>query len=138
MLQSLLQTFWVERDEFWSFHWTLRSKPLKATQPLIGATRITDLAVNVVLPWLWMRAVEGKNSALQEKIEARYLAWPAAEDNTVLRLARSRLLGGASARELKGAAAQQGLLQVVKDFCQQSNAICEQCRFPELVREWRI
>ena len=85
-----------------------------------------------------MRAVEGKNSALQEKIEARYLAWPAAEDNTVLRLARSRLLGGVSARELKGAAAQQGLLQVVKDFCQQSNAVCEQCRFPELVREWKI
>jgi len=138
LLTSLLEAFQVESDEFWSFHWTLGSKRLKTGQPMIGPTRVTDLAVNVVLPWLWMRAVEGKNSALQEKIEARYLAWPAAEDNTVLRLARSRLLGGVSARELKGAAAQQGLLQVVKDFCQQSNAVCEQCRFPELVREWKI
>ena len=104
----------------------------------MGSTRVTDLAINVVLPWLWMRAVEGKNDALQEQIEARYLAWPAAEDNAVLRLARNRLLGGAPPREMKGAAAQQGLLQIVRDFCQQSNAICEQCRFPELVREWRI
>ena len=136
--RSLFDAFHVELDDFWSFHWTLRSKRLKSGQPMIGSTRVTDLAVNVVLPWLWMRAVEGKNSALQEKIESRYLAWPAAEDNTVLRLARNRLLGGAPARELKGAAAQQGLLQIVKDFCQQSNAICEQCRFPELVREWKI
>jgi hypothetical protein len=138
LLETLLATFSVATDEYWSFHWTLRSKRLKTPQPMIGPTRVTDLAVNVVLPWLWMRAVEGKNTAWQEKIESRYLAWPGAEDNTVLRLARNRLLGGAPARELRGAAAQQGLLQIVKDFCEQSNAICEQCRFPELVREWRI
>lgn len=138
LAKSLFEAFSVEDDDFWSFHWTLRSKRMKAAQPLVGPARVTDLAVNVVLPWLWMRAVEGKNSALQEKIEARYIAWPAAEDNTVLRLARNRLLGGASARELTGAAAQQGLLQIVKDFCEQSNAICDKCKFPELVREWRI
>jgi len=85
-----------------------------------------------------MRAVEGKNNALQERIEARFMAWPGAEDNSVLKLARQRLLGGAAPRELKMAAAQQGLLQIVRDFCQQSNAVCEQCRFPELVREWKI
>jgi hypothetical protein len=138
LLNTLLTTFSVETDEYWTFHWTLRSKRLKTAQPMIGPTRVTDLAVNVVLPWLWMRAVEGKNAALQEKIESRYLAWPAAEDNTVLRLARNRLLGGVPPRELRGAAAQQGLLQIVKDFCEQSNAICEQCRFPELVQEWRL
>jgi hypothetical protein len=25
-------------------------------------------------------------------------------------------------------------LQIVRDFCEHSNAVCEQCRFPELVR----
>jgi hypothetical protein len=74
---------------------------------------------------------------LQEKMESRFLAWPSAEDNSVLRLARNRLLGGASAREVKGAAAQQGLLQIVRDFCEKSNAVCDQCRFPELVRDWK-
>ena len=140
LLESLLEIFSVEKDDFWSWHWTLRSKRLKAAQPLIGPTRVTDLAINVVLPWLWMRAVEGKNpdSGLQQKIEARYLAWPAGEDNAVLRLARNRLLGGAPAREVKGAAAQQGLLQIVRDFCEKSNALCEQCQFPQLVREWKV
>jgi len=35
---------------------------------------------------------------------------------------------------LRGVAAQQGLIQIVRDFCDHSNAICENCRFPELVR----
>jgi hypothetical protein len=37
---------------------------------------------------------------------------------------------------LKTASAQQGLMQIVRDFCEHSNAICEACRFPELVRGW--
>jgi hypothetical protein len=36
------------------------------------------------------------------------------------------------------AAAQQGLLQIVRDFCDHSNAICADCRFPELVRNMQL
>lgn len=133
-LLSLLQG---SEDEFWSRHWTLRSKSLPKPRPLLGVARATDLAVNVILPWLWMRAIDGHNKALQQVLEQRYLAWPAAEDNAVLRLARQRLLGTASARRPRTAAEQQGLLQIGRDFCEHSDAVCTQCRFPELVREWR-
>jgi hypothetical protein len=132
----LLAALQVPKDEFWSRHWTLRSKSFEPPQPLIGATRVADLAMNVVLPWLWVRALEGKNRRLQEEMERRYFSWPSAEDNSVLRLARERLLGGASARMIPGAAGQQGLLQIVRDFCEHSNALCAECRFPELVREF--
>ena len=131
---SLLEALQVERDDFWSWHWTLGSKPLKKEQPLLGATRVTDLAMNTVLPWLWSRALEGKNAAVQQRLEARYFEWPAAEDNSVLRLARRRLLSGAHRCAFPGAAAQQGLIQIVRDFCDHSNAICENCKMPELVR----
>ncbi len=133
---ALLEALQVKPDEFWSRHWTLRSKPMARPQPLLGATRVTDLAVNVVLPWLWIRAVEGKNERLRQEMERRYLSWPAAEDNAVLRLARQRLLGGASPKVTPGAVAQQGLLQIVKDFCEHSDALCADCRFPEVVRQW--
>lgn len=133
---SLLQVLQVARDEFWSWHWTFRSGRLKKPQPLLGATRVADLAVNVILPWLWTRAAEGEDPALRTEIERRYLAWPVAEDNAVLRLARQRLLGGATRRALPGAAEQQGLMQIVRDFCDHSNAICENCQFPELVKAW--
>ena len=137
MAPALLEIFQIGPDEFWSWHWTIRSPRLKKPQPLLGASRVADLAVNVILPWLWIRALEGKNSDLQREIENRFNAWPAAEDNAVLRLARQRLLGNASRRTPSGSAAeQQGLIQIVRDFCDHSNAVCENCRFPELVRDW--
>lgn len=134
LLESLFEIFSVDCDEYWSWHWTFRSARLKRSQPLLGAARGTDLAVNVILPWLWTRAGEGKNAPLQREIERRYDAWPPAEDNAVLRLARQRLLGGARRRGLRNAVAQQGCLQIVRDFCDHSNAVCADCGFPELVR----
>ena len=132
MLESLHEILQVERDEFWSWHWTFRSARLAKPQPLLGETRATDLAVNVILPWLWIRAAEGKNTRLQREIERRYFEWPAAEDNSVLKLARQRLLGTSSRRALRNAAEQQGLMQIVRDFCAHSNAICEDCRLPAM------
>ena len=132
-LHAILQ---VERDDFWSWHWTFKSARLAKPQPLLGAARVTDLAVNVILPWLWVRAREGGNEGFQQEVERRFLSWPAAEDNSVLKLARQRLLGTSSARDLKGAAEQQGLMQIVRDFCEHSNAICADCQFPDLVRGW--
>ena len=136
LLASLREILQVERDDFWSWHWTFKSARLAQPQPLLGEARVTDLAVNVVLPWLWIRAQEGGNEELQAEISRRYFRWPAAADNSVLKLARQRLLGTASARILKSAAQQQGLMQIVRDFCEHSNAMCADCRFPDLVRGW--
>ena len=135
--ESLLETLQPEKDPFWSRHWTLRSATMPKPQPLVGATRVTDLAINVLLPWFWARAREGDNRRLQLEAERRYFAWPAAEDNAVLRLARVRLLGGRKSVRFAGASGQQGLLQIVRDFCDHSNALCADCKFPELVRNWR-
>jgi hypothetical protein len=137
LLGSLLKCFQVTKDDYWSWHWTFRSARLKKAQPLLGEGRVTDLAVNVVLPWLWARARTGKNETVRAAIEHRFAVWPAAADNSVLRLARQRLLGRSSSNTavLKSAAAQQGLMQIVRDFCDHSNAACDGCSFPELVRQ---
>ena len=137
LLHSLHEVFQVERDEFWSWHWTFNSARMTKPQPLLGEARVTDLAVNVVLPWLWIRAQEGGNEKILREVEKRFFAWPAAADNSILKLARQRLLGTGSVKVLKGAAQQQGLMQIVRDFCEHSNAICADCRFPDLVRGWK-
>jgi hypothetical protein len=135
-LAALHAIFQVECDAFWSWHWTFQSPRLAKPQPLLGEARVTDLAVNVVLPWLWVRAREGGREPVLRALEERYFDWPAAEDNSLLKLARQRLLGTSRARVLRGAAQQQGLIQIVRDFCDHSNAVCADCRFPELVQGW--
>ena len=138
ILESLQRILQIGRDDFWSWHWTFQSARLKKSQPLLGDARVTDLAVNVILPWVWIRASAGGNEAFQREVEGRFFTWPVAEDNAVLKLARQRLLGTANARNLKTAAAQQGLMQIVRDFCEHSNAVCADCRFPELVQSFRF
>ena len=136
LVESFRDVLQVESDEFWSRHWTFKSARLAKPRPLLGEARVTDLAVNVVLPWLLARAATGKNSTLRLEIERRYFDWPVAEDNSILKLARQRLLGTASRRVLRGAAEQQGLMQIVRDFCEHSNAICESCRLPALAGDF--
>ena len=127
-----LATFGVESDEFWSWHWTLRSARMKSPRPLLGAQRVTDLVMNAVLPWFWSRATVGGDESMRALAEARYLSWPMGEDNSVLRHARLRMFGRKRASAIRTAARQQGLLQIVRDFCDQSNALCEHCEFPAL------
>ena len=134
LVTSLAEILQIQQDDFWSYRWTLKSLPFQNPQPLLGEQRIADLAMNVVLPWLYVRALAGRNEALAQTAEARYFLWPAGEDNAVLKLARQRLFGGVSAKFLKSAAEQQGLMQIVRDFCDHSDASCNECPFPDLVR----
>lgn len=119
-------------DEYWSTHWTFRSGRFPKAQPLLGAGRLHDIAVNVILPWLYARAAADDNTGLRQRVVERYFAWPKGQDNSRLRFVRQRLLG-VRRISLRGAAAQQGLLQVKADFCNRTNALCDDCVFPDLV-----
>ncbi len=119
-----------EPDPFWEHHWNLRATPLPQPCALLGPARVTDLALNAVLPWLWSRARAGMNAAARRRVEERCRAWPAAQDNAVLRLARQRLLAGVALPRPRRAAHQQGLLQWVADFCQTRDARCTGCPLP--------
>lgn len=134
LASSLLAVLQPPLDDFWSWHWGFSTPRLAKPQPLLGESRATDLAINVIIPWFWTRARAGKNERLVRIAEQRYRAWPEAQDNALLRLARNRLLGGQQGGRLKTAASQQGLLQILHDFCDQTNALCTDCVFPDLVR----
>jgi len=138
LAESLEEVLAISAHEFWEFHWTLRSPRFATPQPLLGSARATDLAVNVFLPWLWMRAVTGQNASMRRVAEERYFAWPSGQDNSTLKLGRQRLMGHTSSKIFHTAAAQQGLLQITRDFCDHSNALCQNCHFPELVKVWQV
>jgi Protein of unknown function (DUF2851) len=134
-MDAVAEVLLPSRDPFWEQHWTLAGRT-GGVSPLLGSARITDLAINVILPWIWARAQVAQGTDVREQIERRYFEWPAGEDNAVLRMARLRLMGGERRKLPRRAAIQQGLLQVSDDFCSATNALCQGCRFPELVDSW--
>ena len=121
-------------DPFWSRHWTFYSARLPRDLPLLGHPRATDLAINAILPWLHARARTRPDPDLLAAVERRLLEWPAASDNALLRLAARRLFGGRLPRLPRRAVHQQGILQVIGDYCDHADARCAGCRFPDLVR----
>jgi hypothetical protein len=133
---ALLERLSPRDSGAWARQWTLAGRPVGTTAPLLGAARATDLAMNILLPWFLARARAGGNETLCRRIETWYLDWPAGEDNALLKLTRQRLLGDRPLRGLRGAAVQQGLLQIARDFCARSDAICSACQFPALVGAW--
>ena len=133
LVESLLRCLLPEPDEFWDRRWSLSTPAGAQRQPLLGPGRATEVAVNAILPWFHARAAAGGNTTFQRQIEEQFTAWPAAEDNAVLRLARQRLFGTARPHLPRRAALQQGLQQVVRDFCNRTNSLCDGCRFPALV-----
>ena len=130
-----LAAHWLAKRDFvtWLDDWIcqLPKKPSPA------ASLLGHLAVNVLLPWLHARATAADNDGLDARVAERYFAWPKAQDNSRLKFVRQRLFGGRRV-PLRGAALQQGLLQVQADFCNRTNALCEDCAFPDLVRRYSL
>lgn len=124
-----------EPDPFWNCRFTLGSDPSMVSLSWLGLSRVTDLAINILLPWYHARTELATNKGLQKRIIDFYLEWPKSEPNSLLRLAMNRLMGRTQGFQLENAAEQQGMLQVLKDYCYESNALCEGCPLPTLLNQ---
>lgn len=125
-------------DAFWSWHWSLTGPRMKSPSFLTGAERTNELVVNVILPWLLARTRSDDQSDQLQRLKRFYFHWPRAADNALLKMARKRLLNGVKCSWIQSAADQQGLLQILTDFCGHSNATCEHCLFPEVVQALEV
>ncbi len=96
----------------------------------LGRSRSLDMAANLVLPLLHAKARQEQDRPQQERLEGLFLTLPRLQDNSVLRRICHRLLVPASRRRaiVAGAAQQQGLLAVARDFCQNVGGQCPSCR----------
>jgi len=116
-------------DDFWSCHYTLKSRPSKSRMALIGKTRVGEIFANVLFPLMHHRGLDYLPA--YQKIRATLT-------NRVVETAAMRLLADSSPhRKLADRLInQQGLLQIYEDFCLQDCSDCAQCSFPERVLRW--
>jgi len=117
--------------EYWSKHYTLRSRAAEKAMALIGRDRANDIIGNVVAP-----IALGQRRDLWEQ----FTALPASLDNQSLRRARLRLFGQNEALakvHSRNFFQQQALLQIYRDFCLVDDSACDDCPFPEQLAQWQ-
>ena len=114
---------------YWSWHYTLTSKRSAKAMALVGETRANEMLANVFFPY-W--------TARGDDVWAEYCAMPARMENEKSRRAALRLLGerGDAGVPTGAMFGQQGLLQLYEDFCLEDDSGCEDCPFPEQLRQW--
>ncbi|MCX7872734.1 MAG: DUF2851 family protein [Verrucomicrobiae bacterium] len=125
-----LKLLMTTEDNYWNWHYTIKSKKLSSPKPLIGGERATDIAMNVVLPWFLAIARFGRDSDAEKRTINYYLNWSPGQDNSLLKLARKRFFGANDAVHISTAALQQGLIQIAKNFCENSDSLCSTCMLP--------
>lgn len=117
------------RHPHWSHHYTLNSA--RATKPIaiLGAQRAKDFLINYLFP---------RRLLQEESVWNQYLDLRAAAPDQKVKRALVRLMGPREdAKDFtRFAWQQQGLLQVYQDFCLNDHSDCQECPFPEQLRQW--
>ena len=116
-------------DKYWDFHYTVTSKTAPKRMALVGESRVTEMLANVFFPLAIARD------------DARWIGFknlPATLSNRRVETAAQRLFAGRDITRalLRGAAMQQGLLQIYEDFCQRDASDCARCLFPQQLAKW--
>ncbi len=116
-------------DDYWDTHYTLLADSAAKPLALLGETRVQEMLANVVYPLLVPE---------RQTLWAEYLELPALLTNEKVNRAALRLFGTSSrAKEFQRKLHhQQGLVQLYEDFCLEDDSGCEDCPFPERLREW--
>ena len=115
---------------YWSFHYTMGSAAAAKELSLVGKARAMDILVNWVLPYRWVPD--------DKQIWSVFESLSAQQENQKSRRAALRLLGERPdlAELTSKVYQQQALLQIYDDFCLEDDSGCEECPFPEQLRQW--
>lgn len=127
------------QDEYWSRHCTLGGKTQAKPMELIGELRAQQILSNVLLPFAAALAEIHDDPHLLKQARERYAALPKGEMNSLLRLAAQQFFAtdAEARRHLDTERRQQGMMQILLDFCVNDKSLCRHCQFPKLVEHWR-
>lgn len=117
----------VTSADYWTDHVDF-GIAFKHNIALIGVERAGEIAVNVVLPFLFAWAGLYHNRWLQERTVNVYKQFPHMEENHITRHMKEQLFRGT--RVVLNAAQQQGLIYIYRTYCRHRN--CSACMVPEM------
>ncbi|MBN1918908.1 MAG: DUF2851 family protein [Verrucomicrobia bacterium] len=134
--RRLVGLFQVGDDPYWSHRYVLGGRKLAKPVALLGASRLEEIVVNVVVPVLLLY-VRRARPELEGALLMLFHATPKGADNAVTRQVRHRFFGiQADPIGPETAALRQGLHQLFRDFCAKDTGGCLGCPFRENLENW--
>ena len=113
----------VSGDDYWASHYDFYKQCRGLSKWLIGQSRAADIAINVLLPFVYAWSKEIGQKEIAAKAFALFRSYPPVETNTVERHMRTQF--GLKSTQVNSAQRQQGLLHIYKKWCTQGK--CREC-----------
>ena len=135
LIKELEKLFICKAGGYWAAHYQLEEKPIRLETEkittLVGAERVKEIVINVVLPVLAAYANEINDLKLKTGLLQIYQEYPKGPANSIVKEMQDRLFkNGISAQKaITTAAKQQGLIHLYKLHCRRKE--CERC-----CKEW--
>lgn len=116
----------VVGDEYWCNHFDFDAGSRTKTSRLLGNSKANEIAVNVLLPFVFARGRMVNEPESMKKAMELYHSYPKLAENELTRHMAKQLcleqIGGFSACH------QQGLIHIFKNYCREG--ACSQCPLP--------
>lgn len=122
--RNILNLFRPEQDSYWSTHYDF-GKISKKENKLAGKQRIEDIAANVLVPLVYLYALEFKNTAIKKNILNFYTNLKTGADNSIINVIKKQVI---KKREIKldSPAKEQAAIQLYNFYCTRERCIeCE-------------
>lgn len=127
-IEQLCSLFRISDDEFWNYHYSF-TEAVQAKHAVLGDSRIHDIIVNTVIPFVCLYAkVFGKRDLAEHSLNIA-VELPPLEENTILRRMKKQL--AKNKIKITAAYQQQGLIQLYKNYC--TAARCNECEIGKRV-----
>jgi hypothetical protein len=128
-IRAIRKYFTVPAEGYWKNHYTFGKKASRNLSQLIGKSRIDEITINVVIPFLFLYARTYKDIHLRSLTEELFSSLPAPAENNITRKIDKELLTGT--RRQPHAPDYQGKIQLYKFYCREER--CSECDIGKIV-----
>ncbi|MGR3311480.1 MAG: DUF2851 family protein [Candidatus Brocadiales bacterium] len=127
--RNIKSVFLETYDDFWSYYYVFGGKRLNSPKRLIGEERASAIFINIIIPLLLVYARRHGDVSLEKTLHCAYRNHRKLSSDRVTKFMNCRVLPPLENRGsiITNARRQQGLYQIYKDFCSNSNINCGEC-----------
>jgi hypothetical protein len=120
---SLLNLFNPSKDDYWNFHYHF-GKLSKSNKALIGKQRISDIIINVIIPFVYNYSIIFNNKIIKENVLLLYNGLKIKPDNNIIRVISTQLIKLKKIK-INTPALEQASVQLYNFYCTREK--CHKC-----------